>query len=354
MFGEVFSEKPGMAETVELLKRVRRIEIIANRTVNDFFAGQYKSVFRGRGMEFSEVREYQPGDDIRSIDWNVTARAGKPFIKHFIEERELTILFLVDISASGIFGSIRSKLENAVEMAATLMFSALKNNDKVGLITFAGQVIDYYRPRKGKANVLHLIRELLAVKPSSQQTNIKTVLDYVNCVQKRRAVVFLLSDFLVPELTGAVEKDFWEEDIRRKQDKAGDFLLGSSRLERSLLFHSFQVSRQIFLRGEQERSLSMCVRKHDLIALTFFDAREREFPNCGLITLRDAETGELLEVDTANAEVRRILVQQLSAGQNRITETLKRCRVDQLKIETGTDFIVSLKRFFHTREKKLF
>jgi uncharacterized protein (DUF58 family) len=341
-----------MLEATELIKKVRRIEIVANRAVNDFFAGQYKSVFRGHGMEFSEVREYQPGDDIRSIDWNVTARAGKPFIKHFVEERELTILFLIDVSASGIFGSVRSKLETTIEMAATLMFSALKNNDKVGLITFAEQVIDYYRPRKGRANVLHLIRELLAVEPVAQQTNIKAALDYVHRVQKRRAIVFLLSDFLVPELTGATEKDFWNNADQRIPNDVGNFLAGSSRLERNILFHSIRSTRHRSAPGEQEQSLSICVRKHDLIALTFSDPREREFPNIGLITLRDAETGELLEVDTANPVIRQILAQQLAAGQNRITETLKRCRVDQLKIETGIDFITSLKRFFHAREKK--
>jgi uncharacterized protein (DUF58 family) len=341
-----------LLEPTELLKKVRRIEIVANRTVNDLFAGQYKSVFRGRGMEFSEVREYQPGDDIRSIDWNVTARAGKPFIKHFVEERELTILFLVDVSASGIFGSARSKIETTIEMAATLMFSALKNNDKVGLITFADQVIDYYRPRKGRANVLHLIRELLAVEPAARQTSIKAALDYVNRVQKRRAIVFLLSDFLVSELTGATEKNFWENADQGMPDDVGDFLAGSSRLEKNILFHSIRNTRHRSAPGEQEQSLSMCVRKHDLIAITFSDPREREFPNIGLIMLRDAETGELLEVDTANPVIRQILAQQLAAGQNRITETLKRCRVDQLKVETGIDFVTSLKRFFHAREKK--
>jgi uncharacterized protein (DUF58 family) len=339
-------------ETTELLKKVRQIEIVANRAVNDLFAGQYKSVFRGHGMEFSEVREYQPGDDIRSIDWNVTARAGKPFIKHFVEERELTILFLVDVSASGVFGSVRSKLETTIEMAATLMFSALKNNDKVGLITFANQVIDYYRPRKGKANVLHLIRELLAAEPVAQQTNIKSALDYVHRIQKRRAIVFLLSDFLVPELTGAAEKNSWDNSDQKIPNDIGDFLAGSSRLERNILFHSIRNPRHRSAPSEQEQSLSICVRKHDLIALTFSDPREREFPNIGLITLRDAETGELLEVDTANPLIRKILAQQLAAGQNKITETLKRCRVDQLKIETGIDLITNLKRFFHAREKK--
>src|SRR3990172_583683 len=157
-----------MAEqsVAEILKRVQRIQIVANRTVNDLFAGQYKSVFRGRGMEFDEVRPYQPGDDVRTIDWNVTARTGMPFIKRFCEERELTVLFLVDTSASGVFGSAgRSKLEVAVEVAALLMFSALKNNDKVGLVTFCDRVLDFYPPRKGKANVLRLIRQLIAAEP---------------------------------------------------------------------------------------------------------------------------------------------------------------------------------------------
>ncbi|MDR1963977.1 MAG: DUF58 domain-containing protein [Planctomycetaceae bacterium] len=339
-----------MPDAIELFKKVHRIEIVANRMVNDFFAGQYKSVFRGRGMEFSEVREYQPGDDIRSIDWNVTARAGKPFIKHFVEERELTILFLVDVSASGIFGSAHSKFETAVEVAAVLMFSALKNNDKVGLVTFADQVIDYYRPRKGKGNVLHLIRELLAAEPTVRQTNLKAALDYVNRVQKRRAIVFLLSDFLVTEITGAAEENFW--NMKGERNEVSGFLAGSNRTEQKILFQSLHRFRQTSLSGEQEQSLSICVRKHDLIALTLSDPREREFPNVGLITLRDAETGELLEVDTANPMIRQILARQLSSGQNKITETLKRCRVDQLQIETGSDFLVNLRRFFRSREKK--
>ena len=184
---------------IDILKKVRRIQIVANRTVNDLMAGQYKSVFRGRGMEFDEVREYQPGDDIRTIDWNVTARTGTPFIKRFCEERELTVLLLVDVSASGVFGSgSQSKLELAVEMAALLMFSALKNNDKVGLLTFCDRVLDYFPPRKGKANVLQLIRQLVSAEPVPRETKLASALEYLNRVQKRRAVVFLLSDFLAP------------------------------------------------------------------------------------------------------------------------------------------------------------
>jgi len=161
----------------DILKRVRRIQIVANRAVNDLFAGQYKSVFRGRGMEFDEVREYQPGDDIRTIDWNVTARTGSCFIKRFCEERELTVLFLVDVSASGVFGSTeRSKLDLMVEVAALLMFSALKNNDKVGLLTFCDDVLDYYPPRKGKSHVLHLIRELVGQRPVARETRLQAAL----------------------------------------------------------------------------------------------------------------------------------------------------------------------------------
>jgi len=192
-------------DVASILKRVRQIQIVANRRVDDLLAGQYKSVFRGRGMEFDEVREYQPGDDVRSIDWNVTARAGAPFVKRFVEERELTVMFLVDVSASGAFGSTwRSKLETLVELAAMLMFSALKNNDKVGLVTFCDEVIDYFPPRKGKSNVLHLIRELVAVEPVARPTNIAAAVDYLNRVQRRRAVVFLLSDFLAGDASKAL------------------------------------------------------------------------------------------------------------------------------------------------------
>lgn len=338
-----------MADVAELLKKVRRIEIVAKRTVDDLFAGQYKSVFRGRGMEFNEVREYQSGDDIRSIDWNVTARAGKPFIKRFVEERELTILFLVDVSASGVFGSSRSKLESIVEVAATLMFSALKNNDKVGLISFAGEVLDYYRPRKGRANVLHLIRELLAVRPVAGQTALKPVLDYVNRVQKRRAVVFLMSDFLVPELIGP--GNFDEIDDSSPKNRM-DSPYGDSRFETDFLFQSLRNTKRRRDRSEQERALSICGRKHDLVAMVLSDPREREFPNVGFLTLQDAETGELLEVDTANPEIRFRLAQMLHSGQRRIAETLKRCRIDRLNIDTNGNFPADLRRFFIEREKR--
>ena len=183
---------------IDILKKVQRIQIVANRTVNDLMAGQYKSVFRGRGMEFDEVREYQPGDDIRTIDWNVTARTGTPFIKRFCEERELTVLLAGRRFRLRAFSAPagQSKLDLVVEVAAMLMFSALKNNDKVGLITFCDRVLDYFPPRKGKANVLKLIRQLVAAEPIARRTNMAAALDFLNRVQKRRVVVFLFSDFM--------------------------------------------------------------------------------------------------------------------------------------------------------------
>ncbi|MDR1479399.1 MAG: DUF58 domain-containing protein [Planctomycetaceae bacterium] len=344
-----------MLEVSELLKKVRRIEIVAKRAVNEFFSGQYKSVFKGRGMEFNEVREYQAGDDIRSIDWNVTARAGKPFIKRFVEERELTIIFLIDISGSGIFGTNRSKIETAIEVAATLMFSALKNNDKVGLITFADNVIDYHRPRKSKANVLQLIRELLVIEPVARHTDLRAVLDYVNRVQKRRAVIFLLSDFLV---SGVVD-DFVQEntgtgngfnELLAKEN--GGWKTNNPDLISSFFNSQYTTTqRTTKIKSPQEKSISITSRKHDLVAMRLFDQREKEFPNVGLITVEDAETGELVEVDTANANIRKILAQQQFAGEKRITETLKRCRVDQMSIETSHDYLTDLLRFFRRRKK---
>lgn len=286
----------------EILKKVQRIQIVANRTVNDLFAGQYKSVFRGRGMEFDEVRHYQPGDDIRSIDWNVTARTGDCFIKRFCEERELTVLFVVDISASGIFGSTRqSKLNVAVEIAALLMFSALKNNDKVGLITFCDEVIDFFPPRKGKAHTLRLIRQLVDVDPVARPTRIDAALEYLNRVQKRRAVVFVISDFL----------------------------------------------------GElPRRTLAAANRRHDLTAITVEDRRELELPDIGFIQLRDAETGETLEVDTRHRRVRELFRQDSARRRDELARSLLRIGVDQLPIDTDHDYLVNLRRFFHMRQQR--
>lgn len=287
---------------IDLLKKVQRIQIVANRTVNDLMAGQYKSVFRGRGMEFDEVREYQPGDDIRTIDWNVTARTGAPFIKRFCEERELTVMLLVDVSASGAFGSgNQSKLELVVEVAAMLMFSALKNNDKVGLITFCDTIIDYFPPRKGKGNVLKLIRQLVSAAPVRHETNLASALDYLNRVQKRRAVVFLLSDFLAPAARHA---------------------------------------------------LAVANRRHDLVAVTVDDPRELALPDVGFITLEDAETGEIVELDARHPRVRELFRSQAAAREQKLVESLKKSGIDQLAIQTDADYQKSFRRFFHMRERR--
>ena len=287
----------------EILKKVQRIQIVANRSVNDLLAGQYRSMFRGRGMEFDEVREYQPGDDIRTIDWNVTARAGLPFIKRFSEERELTILFMVDVSASGAFGSgSQSKLEVMIEMTAFLMFSALKNNDKVGLMLFASDVHSYYPPRKGKGNVLRLIREMLAVEPVCSETNMESALQYLNKVHKRRAVVFLISDF--------------QNETSRK-------------------------------------ALAMANGRHDLVAITVSDPREESLPQVGFITLQDAESGEVVEVDTRHPKVRQMFASQAAERRENLTTGLRRAGVDQLQISTTEPYSTSLRRFFESRERRL-
>lgn len=286
----------------DILKKVQQIQIVANRSVNDLFAGQYKSVFRGRGMEFDEVRQYQPGDDIRTIDWNVTARTGDCFIKRYCEERELTVLFVVDISASGIFGSTdHSKLDLVIEIAAMLMFSALKNNDKAGLITFCDDVVDFIPPRKGKAHVLRMIRELVDVHPVARETKIEAALEYLNRVQKRRAVVFLISDFLA--------------ELPRK-------------------------------------TLAISNRRHDLTAITVSDQREQTLPDVGFVHLRDAETGETLEVDTQHPRVRELFASHNLQRNDSLSRQLTRMGVDQLPVETQGDYLLSLRKFFRMREKR--
>jgi uncharacterized protein (DUF58 family) len=296
------SQMPQDQTVADILKKVQRIQIVANRAVNDIFAGQYKSVFRGRGMEFDEVREYQPGDDIRSIDWNVTARSDNCFIKRYCEERELTVMFLVDVSASGAFGSTQqSKLELVVEVAALLMFSALKNNDKVGLIKFCDDVIEYLPPRKGKAHVLHIIRQLVDAQPIARETNLTNALDFLNRVQKRRSVVFLISDFIGP----------------------------SAR-------HALAVSN----------------KRHDLTAITISDPREQALPDVGFISLMDAETGEIVEVDTRQQAVRAMFESAASGGREELTQELKKVGADELPINTEEDYLVSLRRFFAMREKR--
>lgn len=289
-------------ELEEVLKEVRRIQIVARRQVNDLLAGEYLSAFKGRGMEFDTVREYVPGDEIRSIDWNVTARSETPFVKTFCEERELTILLAIDISASGSFGSQRlSKIETAAEVAAVLMFTSLKNNDKVGLLFFANDVVKYIPPRKGRGNVLRLIREILATEPIQSETDISRALEYIGRVQRRRAVVFLMSDFLAPDCS---------------------------------------------------RALAIANQRHDCIAITFQDPREQQLPDVGFLTLRDAETDEWVELDTHHPKVRMLFAKAADTRKTKLQECLRKCSVDQLEIHTDQPYATSLQRFFRMRERQ--
>lgn len=250
----------------ELLKKIQQVEIHTRRLVNDAFVGEYHSVFKGRGMEFEEVREYQPGDEIRTIDWNVTARIGRPFVKRFVEERELTVMLLVDVSASGNFGSIKQlKNEVAVEICALLAFSAIKNNDKVGLIMFTDTVEKFIPPKKGQKHVLRVIRELLCLKPKGKGTNIPAALEYLNKISSRRTISFVVSDF--------IENDY---------------------------IHALRIAN----------------KKHDMIAITIVDPREMELPNVGFVELKDAETGEIVLVDTASALTRK----RFQAAHNRLRQ----------------------------------
>ena len=284
------------ASVAEVVRQVRRIEIVANRAVNDLFAGEYHSVFRGRGMEFDEVREYQPGDDIRSIDWNVTARAGAPFVKRYREERELTVLFAVDVSASGAFGSGREPRRVAIaKCAAMLMFSALKNHDKVGLFTFADAPRDFFPARKGKGAVLRLVRELLSLDSSSGATNLAAALDTLNKLQKRRSIVFLFSDFLPTDPAAA--------------------------------------SAATAASGFTERTLASTASRHDLIAVRVLDRREREIGDHGLVAFEDLESGARLELDTGSARVRAWLRERFARDAQRVQQVCRRAGVDLLPLD---------------------
>ncbi len=286
----------------ELAKKVRYIQIHTNKAVNDVLAGEYHSVFKGRGMEFEEVREYLPGDEVRSIDWNVTARMGRPFVKRFREERELSIMFLVDLSASGAFGTVdRLKNEVATELCALLAFSAVKNNDKAGLIVFTDRVEMFIPPKKGVSHVLRLIRELLAFTPRQAKTNIAEAMDFLGRVTSKQCVVFLVSDFL----------------------------------------------------GEDyERPMRVLSKKHDLIAVSVADPREMRMPNVGLIELEDAETGELVLLDTGSASVRKAYEQHGSERNAAIRSLFASMDVEQIEIETGRDYVRDLVKFFRSRERR--
>jgi len=286
----------------QILQKVKRIEIRTRGLVNELFGGEYHSVFKGRGMTFSEVREYQPGDDIRLIDWNVTARNGSPFVKVFEEERELIVYLLVDVSASGEFGSIQQlKRDMGAEIAAVLGFSAIKNNDKVGLILFSDDIEKYVPPKKGKSHVLRVIRELLYVKPKRTGTSIKNALDYLLKVAKRRSVVFILSDFL--------DDDYWT-------------------------------------------SLKIVNRKHDLIGIRLYDPAETEIPEFGLAKVEDPETGEAFWIDSSSKEARDRLKKEIIHETESFKKKTIKTGLDLIPISTDQDYVDPLMSFFRLREKR--
>jgi uncharacterized protein (DUF58 family) len=289
----------------ELIKKIRRIEIRTRRLVNTSFAGEYHAIFKGRGMEFDEVRPYRPGDEIRTVDWNVTARMGQLYVKRYIEERELTVMLLVDASASGQFGTVnRFKREIAAELAAVLAFSAISNNDKVGLLIFTDQIELFIAPRKGRRHVLRLIRDLLAFEPMGRQTNLKLGLETLNHMLKRRSIIFLLSDFLSPP-------DSY----------------------RSIL----QVSN----------------RRHDIIAVTLSDPREYEWPDVGLLALEDAETGQIQWVDTGSRQWRRSFIERVNELRLARERVFRKAKVDRIDITTNSDYVIPLTNFFEQRARRL-
>ena len=283
----------------ELLKKVRAIQIMSTRAVDASFAGQYESVFKGRGMQFDEVREYQPGDDIRDIDWNVTARTGKPYIKRFVEEREMTILFAVDLSASGDFGTVnKMKNELAAEFCAVLAFAAAKNNDKVGLVIFTDQIELYIPPKKGSRHVLRVIRELLAFEMPKRKTDIPMALDYVARVLRKKATVFLVSDF--------IETNF-------------------------------------------KKPLGLLNRRHDVIAVPVRDRVEIAMPNIGLIELQDAETGEIIMIDTSSSTFRSQYSDSNTQNFDSLRSMMRSINVDSIPIYTDKPYVQDLVQFFHMR-----
>jgi len=288
----------------EILKKVRQIEIRTKNVVNDFFGGDYHSNFKGRGMTFSEVREYVPGDDVRSIDWNVTARTGKPHLKIFEEERELSVLILIDVSSSGVFGSKKNlKIDLGVEIAAMLSFSAIKNNDKVGLALFSDKIEKYIPPKKGKKHVLRLITDIVNhdFENSNKRTSIKTAIDFANKISKRKSVIFLISDF--------IDDNFWNE----------------------LKFLNF---------------------KHDVVGLQIYDSYERNFPNVGLINIHDSETGENTWIDTTSKKNRDKFQKYSIEKLDKFSKKCKNIGFDLLQINTDDDYIKFLMQFFRSRAKR--
>lgn len=291
-----------MRDPKEILQKIRRLELRTRRLVNASFAGQYHSVFKGRGMNFEEVREYTPGDEIRSIDWNVTARMNTPYVKKFTEERELTVMLVVDVSASGMFGSVEmSKRELAAEVAAILAFSAINNNDKVGLLLFSDEVELFIAPKKGRMHTLRMIREMLYFEPKGRGTNLAGALEYLNKLITRRAVVFLISDFIAPDYV---------------------------------------------------KPLTVASRRHDVVAMPVIDPGEEQLPDVGLVTFEDAETGEQIEVNTSSRSVRNGFAAEQAQRRKALEKLLGSRGVDVISLATNQDYLIPLRSFFVRRERR--
>jgi uncharacterized protein (DUF58 family) len=293
-----------------ILSRIRKLEIRTRRLVTDSLAGEYHSVFKGRGMHFDAVREYVPGDEVRTIDWNVTARAGRPFVKIFREERELTILLAVDISASGNFGSsAQSKRDLAAELASVLAFSAIRNSDKVGLLLYTDRVEQYLPPKKGRRHILRVVREILFHEAAGTGTDNVKALEFASQLLHRRAVVFLISDFQAP---GNQERN--REDLRR--------------------------------------AMRQTHRRHDLVAVRIEDPGEKSLPNVGVLAIEDAETGEVVELDTANPRVRALFDAGARERSRRLVGDLRAEGVDVLELVTNAPYLPALQRFFKNRQRR--
>lgn len=291
-----------MPQVKEVLKRVKKIELKTKVLVDGLISGEYHSIFKGRGIEFSEVREYVPGDDVRAIDWNVTARLNAPFVKEFIEERDLTLFIVFDLSSSNEFGFQRSKKDVCYDIAASLMFAAMRNNDNVGLCLFTDRVEKFVPPRKGKKHILKLLRELIYHEPKSKTTDIRTALSYLNKVIKKRSIIFIISDFLTPDF---------------------------------------------------EKPLKQLKSKHDVILVDMADVHEEDIPDIGYAFLEDYETGEQILVDTSDSEFRMRYTELVRTSRDALLTTLKRLNVDIIRINTSEPFYIPLQTFFKMRERRV-
>jgi uncharacterized protein (DUF58 family) len=305
----------------EILKKIRQIELRTTRLVSETLGGQYHSVFKGQGMNFEEVREYQPGDDVRAIDWNVTARMSHPFVKKFVEERELTLMLVVDLSGSGRFGSgDQSKRELAAEIASVLAFSAIRNNDKVGLILFTEEVEKYIPPKKGRRHVLRVIREILLFQPRRRGTNFNEALDHLNRLARRHAIVVVISDFLFEHQSASASRS--------------NFLLSPTLGPRTM------------------PALRSANRRHDVIAIQIVDRYELRLPALGRLVLKDAETGELLEINTHDLRKRKAFSDRRAKNQHELMRQLRSANIDAIEVRTDKPYAAALGQFFETREKR--